>query len=296
MKIIPVFFILFLCKVETLASQIQDTLIDVGNHHLHFYVLKGKGIPILFENGSGDEASIWDPVLKQIHQITGTTLITYERAGFGKSTLDTTENAVSKHGILSNIEDLEQALQKLGYNNQLLLVSHSYGGYLTTLFAARHPELVRSIVLIDVAHNFYYTDPYLKQTIVELDQEKEKLKKTNPALYYQFSSFAETIHIVSKLSIPPFIPVIDFVNGIPFKKKKEQAFWKACHKNFVESRPNTIGITAYGCGHYIWLDNPALVIMTISKAYADLLDDKERIKVNTGALNESIRLLNERKK
>jgi len=32
-------------------AQTLDTLIDVGGYQLHFVILKGKGIPILFEAG-----------------------------------------------------------------------------------------------------------------------------------------------------------------------------------------------------------------------------------------------------
>ncbi|HKG08352.1 MAG TPA: alpha/beta hydrolase [Pedobacter sp.] len=70
-------------------AQEIDTLIDVGGYKLHFHVIKGKGTPILFESGGGDDASIWNALLPNIHKKLGATLITYDRAGFGKSTIDT---------------------------------------------------------------------------------------------------------------------------------------------------------------------------------------------------------------
>lgn len=36
-------------------SQTGDTLIDVGTHRLHFHIIKGKGLPIVFESGGGDD-------------------------------------------------------------------------------------------------------------------------------------------------------------------------------------------------------------------------------------------------
>ena len=61
--------------------QTIDTLIDVGGYRLHFHIIKGKGMPILFEGGAGADVSVWDIILKPIADITHATLITYDRAG-----------------------------------------------------------------------------------------------------------------------------------------------------------------------------------------------------------------------
>jgi hypothetical protein len=42
-------------------------------------------------------------------------------------------------------------------------------------------------------------------------------------------------------------------------------------KQFADAQPNRKGITAYGCGHVIFNDNPSLVINTIVKAYVGML-------------------------
>jgi hypothetical protein len=95
-------------KSTTGKCQYVDTLVDVGGHRLHFHMLKGKGMPILFEAGSGAGGDVWDTILKPIADITGATLITYARAGFEKkSELDTTNHDLNRHGILNGIEGLE---------------------------------------------------------------------------------------------------------------------------------------------------------------------------------------------
>jgi hypothetical protein len=62
------------------GAQTIDTSVDVGGHSLHFHIIKGKGTPILFEAGNGDEGSIGQPILDNIYQSTHATLITYDRA------------------------------------------------------------------------------------------------------------------------------------------------------------------------------------------------------------------------
>ena len=77
-------FAVFYCF--STQAQTLDTLVDVGGYTLHFIIFKGKGIPILFEAGGGEDATTWNKIIRPVAERTATTLITYDRAGFGKST------------------------------------------------------------------------------------------------------------------------------------------------------------------------------------------------------------------
>ena len=103
-------------------------------------------MPILFEGGSGADASDWDIILKPIADITGATRIAYDRAGFGKSELDSSNDDINKHGILQTIEGLEKGLKKLVYDGNTMLIASSYGGFCVTLYTARHPATVKAVV------------------------------------------------------------------------------------------------------------------------------------------------------
>ncbi|MCV9932650.1 alpha/beta fold hydrolase [Flavobacterium sp. LS1R47] len=275
-------------------SKTVDTLVDVGNHKIHFKIVKGKGIPILFDSGGGNDGSVWNSILKPISEITDATLITYDRAGFGTSTIDTLQTNDAKQGIISSIEDLEIGLKKLGYDKEIMLVSHSYGGYLSTLYATRHPKLVKGVVLIDVNHS-YFEDGYIEKVLATQDKLIPQWKKSNKGIYYMSATIAKTVKIMSKLSIPQNIPVVDFVNGIPFYKIPDEIErWKNCHNKYVENNPNVTGIIAYGCGHAIWMDNPPLVITAITKMYAN--SSKQKTEIQERALQYTIQAFNEDKK
>lgn len=289
------FNLFLLCSFITANSQSKtiDTLVDVGNHKLHFKIVKGTGMPILFDSGAGNGGSVWNSILDKTSEITKATLITYDRAGFGKSTIDTLQNDESKHGIMSSIQDLEIGLKKLGYDKDILLVSHSYGGYLSTLYASRHPKLVKGIVLIDVNHN-YFEDGIIEKEVATQDQLIAQWKISNKGTYFMAKTILETVKIMSTISIPQSIPVVDFVNGIPFLKKPEEIErWKECHRKFVANNPNVIGITAHDCGHGIWMGNPPLVINSIAKLYAN--SSKQKAEILDRALQYSITACNEEK-
>ena len=124
MKASTIFILVFVIfNYPSVQAQTIDTLIDVGGYQLHFKIIKGKGIPILFEAGGGEDARTWKKIIQPIADRIATTLITYNRAGFGKSTFDTT-----RHGIQNGMIGLETGLRKLGYDGNILLVAHSQGG------------------------------------------------------------------------------------------------------------------------------------------------------------------------
>ena len=102
MKGSAIFILVF--AIVSVQGQTLDTLVDVGGYKLHFVVFKGKGMPILFDAGGGEDATTWDKIIRSVAEGTAATLITYDRAGFGKSTFDTT-----RHGILNGMTGLEFA-------------------------------------------------------------------------------------------------------------------------------------------------------------------------------------------
>ena len=118
-------------------SQTIDTLLDVGDYKLHFNIYKNSGIPILFESGGGYDGTVWNDVVRRLHDSINATLITYDRAGMGKSGIDT-----NNINILSEVKGLETALKKLGYTKDIFLVAHSFGGAYATLFSARNKDQV----------------------------------------------------------------------------------------------------------------------------------------------------------
>ena len=136
------FFYLSIVLLFSLSihSQTQDTLVDVGGYNMHFRIMKGEGTPILFEAGAGNDASVWHGILEKIHNVTSTTLITYDRSGFGTSELNPKLKNGADFGIENGIKELETGLSKLGYDNEIILVSHSYGGLYNLLYAHKYPK------------------------------------------------------------------------------------------------------------------------------------------------------------
>lgn len=268
-----------------------DPMVNVGSYNLHFHIVEGTGTPILFESGGGDDATVWRDILPTLADITHATLITYDRSGFGKSGLDP-----KSHGIVNGMIALERGLQSLGYGGDVILVGHSFGGFYSTLYAVRHPETVKAVVLIDANITCFYTPERLASTQKSNDEAMPKLKDTKPGLYYQSSDFSHTVEILRKTTLPSDIPVIDIVSEkTPFSKTADVQDWRRCHKEFGDTSHRE-GIVAYESGHYIFEENPSLAIDAIVKAYAGTLSDEQRLPVLERSLSYNLDSANQAKK
>lgn len=287
------FLVIFFLSLP-IQSQSLDTLVDVGGYKMHFKIMKGEGTPILFEAGAGNDASVWDNVLDKIHEVTGTTLITYDRSGFGKSEVNPNLKNDSDFGLLNGIEELETGLSKLGYDSEIILVPHSYGGFYTTFYASRHPEKVKYVVRIDANLVGVYTDDVLK--IMGAEEAPPKTPETL-GIYHLVKTYPEVVKLLRKTDFPPNVPVIDIIS--PINRGFPDEYWtliKKVHKDFVDAESNRVEIIAEGSGHYIFKDNPALIINTIIKAYSETLDESQQKALLKKALDNAIDLSIEAKK
>ena len=277
-------------------NQVIEKLVDIGGYKMNFHIIEGEGTPILFESGAGDDGTVWKEIAEDIHEVTGTTVISYDRSGFGKSELNPNHQTDAQYGIENGILELEKGLQKLGYFKKLILVSHSYGGFYSTLFSSRHPDKVLYNIRIDANLGKEYTEEIFVKA--ENDNNVKELKEKNLGLYYLGINFAKTARLMWKTEYPNSVPAIDIVS--PIQRHHTDDEWKLLintHKEFVDEVSNRTGITAHGSGHYIFKDNPGLVVNAIIKAYSEtLIDDKERSKVLSKSIDKTMELFIEGKK
>lgn len=75
-------------------------------------------MPIIFESGAGNDGSVWSEVRERLSQRIDAPLITYDRAGFGTSEIDT-----NNINITSEVNDLQTGLNELTFNGDYFLVA-----------------------------------------------------------------------------------------------------------------------------------------------------------------------------
>jgi pimeloyl-ACP methyl ester carboxylesterase len=127
-------------------------VLEAGACRLHACVA-GVGSPaVIFEAGIAATALSWRLVQSEVAEFAQT--VSYDRAGLGWS--DPLRGALDLERILENLRAM---LRAAGAGVPRILVGHSYGGLIVLAYAARFPEEVAGLVLVDPAGASEWADP-----------------------------------------------------------------------------------------------------------------------------------------
>jgi len=117
--------------------------IDVGGYSL-WMRSQGVGSPtVVFESGGGDDSSVWSDLEPVIRERARVRTVVYDRADLGKSG----SNPHPYH-IEAESRALGRALAKCGIRGLIVVVSHSYGGFISEILAPKDKR-IQGLVLID---------------------------------------------------------------------------------------------------------------------------------------------------
>ncbi len=116
--------------------------IDIGGRRLHLYCTGDGPVSVVFEAGIGASSLNWRTIQQDVS--TFARACSYDRAGYGWS--DPTPGPISARAAA---EDLHRLLQVAAVPPPYVLVGHSFGAYVVSLFAAAHPDEVQGIVFVD---------------------------------------------------------------------------------------------------------------------------------------------------
>lgn len=124
-------------------------LVDVGGRRLNLYCSGNGPVTVVFESGSGDAGWTWQAIQPQVARRARACV--YDRAGLGFSDPSPLTAAPD-----NAVADLHALLGRAGVQPPYVLVGHSYGGGLVQLYAYRHPDQVKGLVLVEPAseHEF----------------------------------------------------------------------------------------------------------------------------------------------
>jgi pimeloyl-ACP methyl ester carboxylesterase len=124
------------------AYPMPGHLIDVGGHRLHLSCT-GSGSPtVLLEPGGGEMSSNLAWIVPVVAR--DTRVCVYDRAGRGWS-----EPAAEPQDGAQIAMDLHTLLQRGNASGPYVLAGHSFGGLYALTFAARYPDEVAGMVLVD---------------------------------------------------------------------------------------------------------------------------------------------------
>ena len=117
-------------------------IIDVEGTRLHLVCAGHGGPPVLFEAGIAASSLGWTPVMRETARFASA--CAYDRAGLGWS-----ERARSPRTVARMLAELRGVHTVAAGSAPAVLVGHSFGAFLSLIYASRHPRDIAGLVLLD---------------------------------------------------------------------------------------------------------------------------------------------------
>ncbi len=130
------------------AVAMRGQLVDVGPYRLHLECTGSRGPTVILEPGGGGSAATMGWIAPAVAR--DSRVCVYDRAGRGWS-----DPAASPPDGAQIATDLHRLLDRAHVPGPYVLAGHSFGGLYVRTYAAKYPEEVAGLVLVDstAAHN-----------------------------------------------------------------------------------------------------------------------------------------------
>lgn len=223
---------------------------------------EGAGtVTVAFEAGFGNDSSVWAAIAPKIRAAGAQTFV-YDRAGMGKSTIDTS----APYSIDNDVHILRTVWSACGVAGPIVMVGHSYGGGMS-LVAASEDERIRGIVLLDAVVAGTFGHGELENNLTTMRAQYDEIRAQAPELAKVAIPWAEalpaTVKRIDEARVPPDLPIIDIVAEHGQNSADSAQVWRDAHIAFTANHPAREYILAAGSSHKVMVDRPALVVEAI---------------------------------
>ncbi len=116
---------------------------EIGLYTIEYEAIGSGSETILLEAGGGGGLADWGIIPESLAD--SATVVSYSRVGNGNSSKPETLFVVEDY-----VNHLKNLLDHLGIE-KIIYVAHSYGGNVARVFAAKYPERVKGLMLIDAS-------------------------------------------------------------------------------------------------------------------------------------------------
>lgn len=260
----PIVILLIVIFIMILSSNfIPINSVGKSQKTMNFVISPGKQPTILLEAGQGEDSSAWSKVQSMLEKETNNQIISYDREGFGKSSVDN-----SPYNIENEVNGLEKGLNALGVNGGLIYVAHSYGAFLAQIYSERNPGKIVAIVLVD-PNNYCFNNNGGFSTVWS-PPPYNKLSIPNERV---IMAYPKTVEFMGKVhQFPKDIPVTVISSGKPPAGNLTE-LWRNCHKEIINGNPDGKFLIAENSSHLIQIDDPKIIVEEVRDILYGIMDN-----------------------
>jgi pimeloyl-ACP methyl ester carboxylesterase len=249
------------------AVAMRGQLVDVGPYRLHLECTGSRGPTVILEPGGGGSAASMGLIAPSVAR--DSRVCVYDRAGRGWS-----DPAASPPDGAQIATDLHRLLARAHVPGPYVLAGHSFGGLYVRTYAAKYPEEVAGLVLID--------STAAKSTPVSPQ------KAGSYSILKHLSSLAAT---TSRLGVGRFIADTDFSDLPP--KYRDDARKTAVTGKEMGGFLDEFGVANRSeaeAGTLRSLDAKPLIVLTASRGNSKgwMADQNETVTLSTNSLHRVV--------
>jgi pimeloyl-ACP methyl ester carboxylesterase len=247
--------------------------VDVGGYAL-WIQSTGQGSPtVVLESGGGEDSSEWSNIEPAIQERAQVRTVVYDRAGLGKSDPNPRPYRIEDEGVA-----LRRALDQCDIHGPILLVAHSYGGFISEILASEDKR-VKGLVLVDANIPSFFDDKEAAVIKARYEPLADALKRDKPdvarVLIPVVQAYPATARHMRDVQVPFDLPIIDITAEHTWVDAPDElAAMRRAHSEFVAASPNRVAIFAAGSGHYVSRDRPEIVIDAILHLLSKIREQK----------------------
>lgn len=222
---------------------------------------------MVFEAGGGEDSSVWNELEPQARSHSSVRTMVYDRAGLGRS-----RPSQPPYRIDDEADALRRELDRHGVTAPVVLVAHSYGGFVATLVAATDPRIA-GVVLVDANLAGFFDEAQLERLLATYRPQFPALEQAAPQLAKVMipiiEAYPATVARLGQVDIPAATPTIDIVAERTWvETPAEIEAFRRAHRDFVAGSPHRRAVFAEGSGHHVMRDRPDLVLDAVAQLVA----------------------------
>jgi pimeloyl-ACP methyl ester carboxylesterase len=268
MKRLAATALLFATLTAQAATSPTDT-ITVGAFQVQVDSAGNGPYTVIFESGFGSDLRAWRKVAPEVAKTAR--VLRYSRAGHGGS-----DARPEPRTLLQSSIELDQLVAAAGLRPPFILVGQSYGGLLARAFAARHPDWVAGMVLVDPTDE-RFTPALRKIDAARVDQDDRHFATIIPARFRpEFDAIKPVLDgvfpVAGKLPDVPVVVITSMqrIDAPEFflETTPARTILSGLHDDFAKGFRDGTHIVTERSGHNIQLDEPELVIAAVQQVIA----------------------------
>ncbi len=255
--------------------------VSLGTHQLHVECRGDGMVTVLFEPGLGGHALEWRPVENLLADRART--CTYDRAGYAWS-----DRSPYPRQATQLAREADQLLDALKIEGPLILVGHSFGGFIVRQLAALRANQLIGLVLVDASHEDQFDrleslgdshvlprGPNFVLSAIEVpDHLPEGLRrrvaafarthKTYAAVHGELAAFRRSADELQEEREVVDYPVRVLRRGLKLYRGRKNsagknALWRELQDDLATLSHDGRVIVAAGSGHHVHIERSGLV-------------------------------------